>query len=49
MTRVQIGNFPPNAEAILTVYFYQKLDIDDYSFRLTVPTAYIPKYLGEIQ
>jgi len=25
------------------------LDIDDYSFRLTIPTTYIPKYLGDIQ
>ena len=48
MTRVQIGNFPPKAEAILTVFFYQHLDIDDYSFRLTIPTTYIPKYLGDI-
>lgn len=48
MTRVQIGNFPPKAEALLTVYFYQHLEVDDYSFRLTVPTTYIPKYLGDI-
>jgi hypothetical protein len=25
------------------------LEIDDYSFRLTIPTTYIPKYLGDIQ
>ncbi len=25
------------------------MDIDDYSFRLTIPTTYIPKYLGDIQ
>ena len=48
MTRVQIGNFPSKAEAILKVYFYQNLAVDDYSFSLTVPTTYIPKYLGEI-
>lgn len=48
MTRVQIGNFPPKAEAVLTVFYNQNLDIDDYSYRLTVPTTYIPKYLGDI-
>ncbi len=25
------------------------MEIDDYSFRLTIPTTYIPKYLGDIQ
>ena len=48
MTRVQIGNFPSKAEAVLKVYFYQNLSVDDYSFRLTVPTTYIPKYLGNV-
>ena len=48
MTRVQIGNFPSKAEAILKVYFYQHLKVDDFSFKLKVPTTYIPKYLGDI-
>jgi hypothetical protein len=49
MTRVQIGNFPSKAEAILKIFFYQHLEVDDYSFKLTVPTTYIPKYLGDVR
>ncbi len=48
MTRVRIGNFPPKSEAVLTVYFYQHLEVDDFSFKLTLPKAYIPEYLGDI-
>lgn len=46
--RIRFGNFPPKAEAVLTVYFYQQLEFDDYSFKLVFPAIYIPTFLGEI-
>jgi hypothetical protein len=32
LVKVNIGNFPPNSEAKLKVYFYSKLEIEDLSY-----------------
>ena len=48
MTRITIGNFPPLATAVLKVFFYSNLDIEDLSYCLRIPTAYIPKYFGDM-
>jgi len=48
MVRVNIGNFPPLAAAELKIYYYQMLDIEDASYSLRIPMAYIPKYMGDI-
>lgn len=49
MIRVNIGNFPPLAQAELKVIFYQSLEIEDLSYCLRVPMAYIPKYMGDVR
>ena len=49
MVRINIGNFPPKSEAVLTVYYYQTLEVEDLSYCLRIPTAYIPKYMGDVK
>ena len=48
MLRINIGNFPPLSSAVLRVFYYQQLDIEDVSYCLKVPMTYIPKYMGNI-
>ena len=48
MMRINIGNFPGNSRASLTVNYYQKLEIEDLSYCLRIPVTYIPPYMGDI-
>ena len=48
MVRINIGNFPPLSEAVLRVYYFQNLEIEDMSYCLRVPTTYIPKYMANV-
>jgi hypothetical protein len=45
-----LGNIPPKTEAIIEIILFQTLDIDDMSYRLRIPTVYVPRYVlkGEI-
>ena len=45
MVRIMIGNFPPKAEAQLKLFFYQKLEVEDLSYCLKIPMAYVPRYV----
>lgn len=45
---INLGNFPPMSKLILTAQCSQKLEISDLSYSLTVPMAYVPKYMGDV-
>jgi len=45
---LNLGNFPPMSKLILTAQCSQKLNISDLSYSLTVPMAYVPKYMGDV-
>ena len=49
MMRVSIGNFPALSRAVLKVHYYQQLEVEDLSYCLRIPMAYIPRYLGNIE
>ena len=49
MVRINIGNFPPHASAVLKLEFYSQLLIEDLSYCLRIPVTYIPKYYGDMQ
>ena len=48
MVRIMIGNFPPKAEAQLKLFFHQKLEVDDLSYCLKIPMAYVPRYVSTL-
>ena len=48
MVRILIGNFPPNSEAQLKLFFYQKLEVEDLSYCLKIPMVYIPRYITRL-
>jgi hypothetical protein len=48
MVRINIGHFPHKSEAILRVYFYSKLEVEDLSYCLRIPMSYVPKYMGDM-
>jgi hypothetical protein len=45
---VYLGNFPPMSSLILTAICSQKLDVNDLSYSLMIPMAFVPKYLGNV-
>lgn len=47
--RINIGNFPPKSSALLKIFYYQHLLVEDASYCLRIPMSYIPKYLGDIR
>lgn len=47
MVRVSLGNFPPQSRAVVRVYYYQNMDIEDLSYCLRIPMSYIPRYMGD--
>ncbi|CDW72317.1 UNKNOWN [Stylonychia lemnae] len=49
LVRINIGNFPPNSEAILKLKFYTTLSIQDLSYCFRLPMSYVPKYIGDVQ
>ena len=46
--RIQLGNFPANSKAHLTVSCYRQLEIEDLSWCLRLPTTFTPRYLGNM-
>lgn len=48
LVRINIGTFPPEAEATLKVYYYQNLEMEDLSYCLRIPMSYVPKYMGDV-
>ena len=46
--RIQLGNFPSNSKAHLTVLCYSQLEIEDLSWCLRLPTTFTPRYLGNM-
>ena len=48
MMTIKLGNFPPESSLILTAQCSQQLDVQDLSYALTVPMAYVPKYMGNV-
>ena len=42
--RVSLGNFPAKSSAVLKVFFYQQLEIDDLSYCLRIPISFVPRY-----
>ncbi|TNV84666.1 hypothetical protein FGO68_gene12911 [Halteria grandinella] len=47
MVRVSLGNFPPLSRAVVRVYYYQNMEIEDLSYCLRIPMSYIPRYMGD--
>jgi hypothetical protein len=45
---LNLGNFPPQSTLILTAKCSQKLEVVDLSYCLTIPMAYIPRYMGNV-
>jgi len=45
---LNLGNFPPHSTLILTANCSQKLEVVDLSYCLTIPMAYIPRYMGNL-
>ena len=45
---LNLGNFPPQSKLILTAKCAQKLEVVDLSYCLTIPMAYIPRYMGNV-
>jgi hypothetical protein len=43
-----MGNFPPHTKALMRVFYYQNLDVEDLSYCLRVPMSYIPRYTGDL-
>jgi hypothetical protein len=43
-----LGNFPPMSSLILTATCSQKLEVQDLSYCLRIPMAFVPKYLGNV-
>ena len=44
--RITLGNMPPRSKANLRVYCSQRLEIEDMSYCLRIPMAYVPAYMG---
>jgi len=49
MVCINIGNFPPQASAVIKLTFHSQLEIEDLSYCLRIPITYIPKYYGDMQ
>ncbi|CDW77144.1 von willebrand factor a domain-containing protein 5a-like [Stylonychia lemnae] len=49
LVRINIGNFPPESEAILKLKFYTTLSIEDRSYCFKIPYSYVPRYIGDVQ
>lgn len=49
MLRVNIGNFPEKASAVLKIKYYKQLEVEDLSYALRIPMVYIPKYMGDMR
>ncbi|TNV84285.1 hypothetical protein FGO68_gene9917 [Halteria grandinella] len=48
LARINIGNLPQKSEARLAIRFYQKIEIEDLSYRFKIPLCYVPRYCGDL-
>ena len=46
IVRVNIGGIPPKCQIILVCTFYQKLEVEDLSWSLHIPSKIVPRYMG---
>lgn len=45
---IYLGNFPAKSSLILTAKCSQKLDVQDLSYCFTIPMAFVPKYMAQV-
>ena len=47
IVRLNVGGIPAKAQIILVCTFYQRLQVDDLSWMLHIPSKIIPRYMGD--
>lgn len=47
LIRIMIGLLPPLSKAVLKIFYYSQLEYEDLSHCLRIPTAFIPRYVGD--